>query len=123
MTPRPAGDEEASGEGSRVRPYAMVRGRTHVVQDLPIEAVLETTEAGVTAELGFEQEKILLQCVRPRGLAEVAVAVSAPLGVVRVLVGDLVAAGLLLLHHPAIDLDSPSERGLLERVLAGLEVL
>jgi hypothetical protein len=122
VTPRPAGDEEA-GEGSRVRPYAMVRGRTQALQDLPVETVLETTDAGVAARLGFEQEKILLHCVRPRGLAEVAAAVAAPLGVVRVLVGDLVAAGLLLLHHPAIDLDSPPERGLLERVLAGLEVL
>ena len=63
-------------------------------------------------------------CERPNSVAEVSARLHLPVGVVRVLVADLAAAGHVQVNLP---LDpragGTAERDLLERVLAGLEAL
>ncbi len=127
MSPRlpepPPGDEGAS----LVRPYALVRGRTRTADAavLPVEAIVETTGAGAGSHLPLEQGAIVDRCTEPCSVAELAAHLRVPVGVTRVLVGDLVRAGVVRIHLPAAARtgDATVDRVLLERVLAGLEAL
>lgn len=106
-----------------VRPYAMTRGRTQPIRgrfDL-ISLVVARWPVPERAVLPPEQSEILANCRRPLSVAEIAAALDLPVGTVRVLLGDLLEAGLIDTHEPPV-LDAPSE-DLLEAVLAGLRAL
>lgn len=107
-----------SGSAS-VRPYFYTRGRTRAAVELAIEALLSVTP-GAMPPLGPAAAAFEL-CREPRSVAEVAVAMAVPLGVARVLLGDLVDAGKAVVHRTAgaagPDLD------LMQRVLTGLRNL
>lgn len=110
----------------RVRPYAVTGGRTRARSDLPMEAIVKTTAHGqsATARLTLERKQIALLCLSPLSIAEISAHLSLPLGVARVLVGDMAADGLVNSHH--VEATSTSERPslkLLERVLDGLQAL
>lgn len=109
--------------GPVVRPYAMTRGRTQPIRgqfDL-ISLVVSRWPAPERSDLTPEQSEILVSCRRPLSVAEIAAALDLPVGTVRVLLGDLLDAGLIETHEPPV-LDAPSE-DLLEAVLAGLRAL
>ena len=64
---------------------------------------------------------IVALCEEPHAVAEVASALRLHLGVVRILVGDLVASGYLMVARPTLD---PSRRAeIIERVIRGLDQL
>jgi hypothetical protein len=119
----PAGDEGPA----LVRPYALVRGRTRTADAvvLPVEAIVETIADGAGARLPREQGAIVDRCVEPCSVAELSVHLHVPVGVTRVLVGDLIEAGAVRVHLPTSvhAPDGTVDRALLERVLAGLEAL
>jgi len=101
-----------------VRPYTLTAGRTESRVDLPMEAVLIRQEAG-TPPSGIGG-RILEVCER-RSVAEVSALVSMPIGVVRVLLGDLVEAGYVRVQATLTDDASHDERrSLIERTLRGL---
>ncbi len=109
-----------------VRPYALTGGRTrHAGRDLPIESIIATTEQGsrTAVELTLERAAIVRWCTAPTSIAELAGRLGVPIGVVRVLVGDLSVLGHVDVHEPADDGSSRPDRALLERVFAGLEAL
>ena len=85
------------GHGERVVPvYAVTGGRTRAAgQELPLEAVVTTTGLSLTSRgsLQMESRAIVEMCARPRSLAEVGAALGVPVGVARVLVGDLANGG------------------------------
>lgn len=118
---------EGHGERSAlVRPYALVRGRTRTGRaDLPVEAIVETTDAGAATHLPREEGAIVRRCAEPCSVAELAVHLRIPVGVTRVLVTDLLDAGTVRVHLPqrGAAADGAPDRVLLERVLAGLEAL
>lgn len=103
--------------------YAITGGRTRSVgRDLPVEAMVTTTESGVASlsRLRFEQARIVDLCQRPSSVAEVAAELGVPLGVSRVLVSDLHAEGFLEIHRPSLtDAGRPGPE-ILQRLLAGL---
>ena len=72
-----------------------------------------------------EQRRILQLCADPTSIAEVSAHLSLPLGVARVLVGDMVTEGFLDSHaNPAsAEEGSRPDLRLLERVLDGLQAL
>ena len=108
-----------------VRPYAVTGGRTRSRPvDLPLETLVTTTDAGERAltSLRFERRSIATLCREPVSVAEVAARVGVPLGVARVLVGDMTDAGHLEVHLPAESGGRP-DVVLLERVLEGLRGL
>jgi hypothetical protein len=122
----PGADEAARGAaGSRlVRPYTLTGGRTRSeAADFPIETLVVTTEDGRqrTATLAHEQRRIAELCGDPISVAEVAARIGVPLGVARVLVGDLSAEGVVDVHRPSGG-DRPDLK-LLERVLGGIRAL
>jgi Protein of unknown function (DUF742) len=119
-------DHDAAGEPSLVRPYALVRGRTRrgSAAPLPVEAIIVTELSINASALQLEPAAIVRLCRRPYSVAEVSALLGVPVGVVRVLVADLSAEGYVQVNLP---LDPGAgdtvDRGLLERVLAGLEAL
>lgn len=109
--------------GRVVRPYAVTRGRTHPVRgrfDL-ITLVLARPGAPAAGPTP-EHARILWMCRRPLSLAEIAGYLDLPAGTVRVLLGDLLAAGLIETREPAAMAGGPPE-DVLEAVLAGLRAL
>jgi Protein of unknown function (DUF742) len=115
-------DQEA---GPVVRPYAVTKGRT-----LPsggaffglIDIVVRTGQwMPVDFRLGPEHRRILSLCQRPIPVVDLTSEMDLPLGVVRVLLGDLTEAGWLRII-PAQHEADPDQR-LLRMVLDGLESL
>lgn len=110
---------------SVVRPYAWTRGRTRPVQDLAIETLVSTSDEarGLTSICSAEHAAIVELCTEIRSVAEVAALLTLPLGVARVLLADMIDAGLVYAHRNALGLDSGPDLSLLERVLDGLHRL
>lgn len=112
-------------QGPRVVPlYALTDGRTRSVGgDLPWETMVTTTGTGEESlpALQFEQARIVGLCRRPVSVAEVAAELHVPLGVARVLVSDLHAQGMLIVHVPRFAADGRPSSELLERLLTGLK--
>lgn len=113
------------GHVDRVVPvYAFTRGRTRAAgQELPLEAVVTATEqsASAGASLQMESRAIVEMCARPKSLAEVGAALRVPVGVARVLVGDLANGGYLEVHLPRTAAgDGGPGHEILGRLLDGL---
>lgn len=107
------------------RPYVLTGGRTRSRgQELPLETLVVATLAGRNASpaAGSDQAHILKRCAEAISIAEVAAHLHVPLGVARVLVGDLHADGLVAVHQ-APTTDGRVELSVLERVLHGLHSL
>ncbi|NJP68257.1 DUF742 domain-containing protein [Streptomyces spiramenti] len=126
-------DEDA---GPVVRPYAMTRGRTRVAggerldlialvtaligggQELPADATLPGGQG-----LAPEHGEILYRCRRvSESVAELATGLDLPVGVVRVLISDLLEAGLVRVSHPIPAAQLPDEN-ILREVIDGLRAL
>lgn len=105
-----------------VRPYALTGGRTRPQHAYPLQALVVTSFAGERLDTGRtpEAQAICAMCRHSRSVAEIAAHLRVPLGVTRVLVGDLADAGLVLVHGQSED---APDADLLERVLGGLRKL
>jgi len=112
-----------AGDGLRVRPYAITGGRTRAATDVPIEAIVYRTPTGEKAvsSLSMERRQILNLLATPQSAAEISARLRLPLGVARVVVGDLVDEGFVALNTRSAT-GRPDLR-LLERVLDGLQAL
>ncbi len=110
--------------GPVVRPYAMTGGRTRSRYELAIEALVITTQYGEERAIGLsiEQQSIAAMCRQVRSVAEIAAGLRVPLGVARVLVGDMADEGFVRVHQQP-DRDEAPDLALLERVLSGLRKL
>lgn len=111
--------------GPVVRPYALTKGRT-----LPsggesfdlIDVVVATSDRMPEHfRPGPEHRRLLSLCRRPAPIVDLTSEIDLPLGVVRVLLGDLISEGLVRVlstqKQPATD------QRLLRMVLDGLESL
>ncbi|MEU8207610.1 DUF742 domain-containing protein [Micromonospora sp. NPDC049044] len=110
--------------GPVARPYTMTGGRTTPARgqfDL-ITLVVARRSATPPTPLFPEQARIVELCHHPVSVAEVGAELDLPLGTVRVLLGDLLAAGLIETHDPPMLSDLPTE-DLLEAILVGLRAL
>lgn len=108
-----------------VRPYAWTRGRTTSQYRLELETLLSTTSSYAEHDdaISSEHHAVAALCHQPRSVAEVAAMLRIPLGVARVLAGDMAADGLLAVHDTAsVDGESP-DLMLMERILSGLRRL
>lgn len=115
-------DDEA---GPVVRPYAVTRGRTRASRDgFELIAIIATAATSTFAPPGTgpEHVAILELCVRPLSVAEVSARMRLPLGVIRVLLGDLQDYGLIVVRRPELD-NRPHNERLLKEVLNGLQAL
>lgn len=121
----PVPDDELLADAAMVRPYAWTRGRTKSTVDLRIETMVSTSEHGenIEALTQTEHRSIAELCDEPRSVAEVATLLSVPLGVAKVLLGDMANLGLVIVHKTAIGGANKAHLTLMERVLSGLRRL
>ncbi|UQW99993.1 DUF742 domain-containing protein [Streptomyces sp. RerS4] len=115
--------------GPLVRPYAMTGGRTkpgpHGVRFDLIALVVVDTAADDADEalLGPEHRALLGLCrAETQSVAELAADADLPVGVVRVLLGDLLEAGHVKVSRPVPPARLPDER-ILREVIEGLRAL
>jgi hypothetical protein len=122
--PSEPGGGDAADRGGLLRPYAMTGGRVRPRQaELEIESLVSTTLAGELAERqALERRSIALLCRQPQSVAELSALLGLPLGVIRVLVGDMADEHLVMVHRP-VHADDRPDRALLERVLYGLRTI
>jgi len=123
--------------GPVVRPYAMTRGRTHAgtaADRLDLIALVTADETG-NAD-GLRREDVLddhslapehLDIVRlcrgeSQSVAELAAELDLPVGVIRVLIGDLFDSGLVRVTRPVPPAELPDEN-ILREVINGLRAL
>jgi hypothetical protein len=121
----PSAPSAGGGESDEAyRPYLLTGGRTGggragvqietvLVRDLDVPAVAHTT----TPELA----RIVEACAGPVAVAEVAVRLGLPVGVVQVLAGDLVSAGVLQRSTATTSL--ADDVGFIERLIQGVASL
>ncbi|MFF5568952.1 DUF742 domain-containing protein [Streptomyces sp. NPDC012623] len=115
--------------GPVVRPYAMTRGRTSSASrhrlDLIALVVCEPAAAdpGRDQTLSPEHVEIVDRCyTSPQSIAELAASLDLPVGVVRVLVGDLVEDEIVRVTRPVPPAELPDE-SILREVINGLRAL
>ncbi|MEU1806640.1 DUF742 domain-containing protein [Streptomyces sp. NPDC019937] len=116
--------------GPVVRPYAMTRGRTRSAAEdkLDLIAVVVADRVGTggsVADQTLSPEHIdIVELSRdtPQSVAELAAELDLPVGVVRVLIGDLLHAALVRVSRPVPPAELPDER-ILREVINGLRAL
>ena len=106
--------------GDFVRPFVITGGRTRPPdRRLQVETVVAATGERGEVELAFESASILELCSYPLSIAELGARLRLPVGVVRVLVGDLVAEGLLTVHYTdPVEIELSTLRRMIDRVRA-----
>lgn len=97
------GSPEASADAvhpASVRPYALTGGRVPPAGGFPVEALVETLSPAGTALRQTAERRAILRLAAQGyvSIAELSALLRLPLGVVRVVVGDLVEDGLVTVH-------------------------
>lgn len=116
--------------GPLVRPYAMTGGRTEPGPDganFDLIALITTdgpsAGSGEYGALGPEHRSLLGPCrTETQSVAELAAGADLPLGVVRVLLGDLLKLGCVTVRRPVPPARLPDEQ-ILREVIDGLRAL
>jgi Protein of unknown function (DUF742) len=111
--------------GPVVRPYAMTGGRVRPVSggfDLVAFVVAVPSDRPLPPYLQPEHRAILDITREPISVAETAAYLDLALGVVRVLLGDLLADGFIIMHAPPGVSQLPDEH-VLKAVVNGLRAL
>jgi Protein of unknown function (DUF742) len=111
---------------SLVRPYTLTAGRTDSRVSLPLEAPIEAVISDKPRRWPGNdvRAQICAMCGSGPSVAEIAARLSLPVGVARVLIGDLVSSGHLKVRTTLSDQSSIDERReLIGRTLRGLRAL
>jgi hypothetical protein len=115
-------DEEA---GPVVRPYALTRGRTRPSGErLDLIAIITAVRGVRTDMVGLDPEhrSLLRRCRLPMSVADLAADLDLPVGVIRILLGDLRERSLISVHNPIPPARLPDPR-ILQEVVDGLRRL
>ena len=114
------------GEVSLVRPYTLTAGRTRPLVDLPLEAPIRALQVAPAPRWPRSdvRARILELGAHGPSVAEIAARLALPLGVARVLIGDLVTQGYLRVDATLAASETIEERReLIGRTLRGLRAL
>jgi hypothetical protein len=113
---KPVPDEQP--EASALRPFVLTAGRVSG-RDPDLDLHTQVTSRPVaTRALASEQRAIVELCAAPMSIAEISARLRLHLGVTKILVGDLRAAGYLDVH--AVDTGIPNDPDTILRVIHGL---
>ncbi|EST38992.1 hypothetical protein N566_04440 [Streptomycetaceae bacterium MP113-05] len=111
------------------RLYTVTRGRSRSADSdtLTFDLVtLVVAECDPTPSMQSEHAAILRVCRHPTAVVEVAADLGLPVGITRILLGDLLTAGRITARHPrtaAAAADRMPDPELLKQVLVGLRNL
>jgi hypothetical protein len=120
------GPTPPASEASLVRPYTLTAGRTKASVELPLEAPIQTLESALFHRWPHNdvRGRIVQLCTKSPSVAEISARLDLPLGVTRVLVGDLVTSGYLRVNRTLTERSTRDERReLIGRTLRGLRAL
>ncbi len=112
--------EEAA---SIVRAYSWTGGRTTSSFQLELETLVSAVDWDYPGAMKSEYHEVIALVARPRSVAEIAALLRLPLGVAKVLLGDMAERGLIDVHSTGSTDGAQPDLGLMERVLAGLRRL
>jgi hypothetical protein len=102
-----------------IRPFMLTNGRTQPLHDgLRIETLLRAAPSALSAPLRFESRRIVELAQSPMSVADLSVALRAPLGVVRVIVADLITQGFLTVEKQPEELSTSLIERIRDRVRA-----
>jgi len=121
--PEPSPSDDVEEAAAIVRPYSWTGGRTTSDFQLEIETMVSVGEELYAGPIKAEYQDVMGLCENPRSVAEVAALLGIPLGVAKVLLGDMAERGLLDVHATAVVEGDVPDLGLMERVLSGLRKL
>jgi hypothetical protein len=119
-------EREVADEPSLVRPYTLTAGRTESRFHLPLEAPIGKVATTKPPRWPGNdvRGRILTMSLDLPSVAEIAAGLALPLGVARVLIGDLVTQGYLQVHTTLDDSATGDQRReLIGRTLRGLRAL
>lgn len=112
---------------TRPRPFVLASGRVHSVDpEVGLETQVTASRvrppwAAPVSSLAPELQTIIALCAEPISVAEISARVPLHLGVAKVLVGDLRAAGHLDVHD--MDAADPHDPDTILRVIRGLRAI
>jgi hypothetical protein len=101
-----------------LRPFIITAGRVDGPDpDIGMETQVTAHPGATPTQLPPEKRAIVSLCVEPLSVAEISARLRMHLGVTRILVGDLRAAGQLDVHVQGFDFPEPE---IIMRVIRGL---
>src|SRR3954465_4833613 len=118
--------EEFVEQSRVVRPYTLTGGRTRPARsNLALEALVRGVAPGSSSDTTEGRRILELTSSEILSVIEISAHLSLPIGVVRVLVGDLADAGLVIVHIGTTTSQAPASAQLkvLESVLNGISSL
>jgi len=122
--PPPVLVEMPDDDPAMVRPYAWTGGRTRAENEIRVEAMISThpdlDEESLTQ---VEHCSIARLCRSPRSVAEISAELAIPLQVAKIVLGDMVETGLVVVHRTTGLTGGSTHLALMERVLGGLRRL
>ncbi|MCX4092332.1 DUF742 domain-containing protein [Nocardia sp. alder85J] len=94
--------ENIDSDDEFVRPFVVTGGRTTpVIDGLRIETLVQAPRSALSAPLQLEQRTVVELCQEPLSIAEIGAALHVPVGLAKVIVSDLAAAGFLTVQESA----------------------
>ena len=119
------GAPEARRTPRVVRPYVLTQGRTKgpgVAYALESQVLANVAVQKLDRYATPEARRIVELCPSPLSIAELSAHLALPVGVVRILVGDLAAVNIVVVGSGS-PVDSAENPMLLERLLSGIRAL
>jgi hypothetical protein len=116
------GNAEQGAPAAFVRAYVWTGGRTRSHHHFEVETLVSAAQPSSSA-VTQPHRTVLVLCREPRSVAEVAALLAVPLGVAKVLLGDMADRGMIVVHEAANGVDDTPSPALMERVLTGLRRL
>jgi hypothetical protein len=119
--PAPGTESPVTEQTTTLRPFVITSGRTDGTDpDIGMETQVTVNHAAMPMRLSPEMRAIVALCGDPLSVAEISARLRLHLGVTRILVGDLRAAGQLDVH--VLDNDTPDPETIM-RVIRGLRAI
>ena len=119
--PTPSSNPPADEQAATLRPFVITSGRTDGADpDIGMETQVTVSNAAMPMRLSPEMRAIVALCGEPLSVAEISARLRLHLGVTRILVGDLRAAGQLDVH--VLDNETPDPETIM-RVIRGLRAI
>lgn len=123
-TPPSTDESTAVDEAAAVRSYAITNGRATAAVHLEFESMLQVTAAGLEAapRLTFERASVVKLCTADiLSVAELSARLHIPIGVIRVIAGDLIIDGNLESFLPSLAVAEDID--LITRLIEGVRAL
>jgi len=116
--PAPGPGPPPGEQTTSLRPFVITSGRVDGLDpNIGLETQVSSHPGALSARLSPEQRAIVQLCAEPLSVAEISARLRMHLGVTRILVGDLRAAGHLDVHVLENDFPDPET---IMRVIRGL---